>query len=59
MLTLYYKKGKVSEKFARDHFKAVFNQIDKDRDLSENLKDELYRYGDSEKVKVCEKFIPY
>ena len=58
-ICLYYQKGKVSEQFARDHFKLVFNIIDKNQDLSENTKDELYRYGDSEKVKVCEKFIPY
>ena len=58
-ICLYYQKGRVSEKFARDHFKLVFNIIANNKDLSKRNKDELYRYGDNEKVKVCEKFIPY
>ena len=58
-ICLYYQKGRVSEQFARDHFKLVFNIIDNNKNLSKNSKDELYRYGDNEKVKVCEKFIPY
>ena len=58
-ICLYYQKGRVSEKFARDHFKLVFNIIANNKDLSKKDKDALYRYGDSEKVKVCEKFIPY
>ena len=58
-ICLYYQKGMVSEKFARNHFKLVFNIIANNKDLSKKNKDELYRYGDSKKVKVCEKFIPY
>jgi len=58
-ICLYYQKGRVSEKFARDHFKLVFNIIDNNKDLSRGEKYELYRYGDNEKVKACKKFIPF
>ena len=58
-ICLYYQKGRVSEKFAKDHFQLVFKIIENTKDLSKNNKDELYRYGESEKVKDCEKFIPY
>ena len=58
-ICLYYQKGRVSEQFAKDHFKLVFNIIDTNKDLSKKYKDKLYRYSDSEKVKACEKFIPY
>ena len=58
-ICINYQVGEVSEKLARDHFKLMFSMIEDDDQLSKNSKDRLYKYGDSENVKDCEKFLTY
>ena len=56
-ICINYQVGEVSENLAKDHFKLMFKMIDDD-ELSKESKDRLYRYGESENDKDCEKFVP-
>ena len=54
-----YQFGEVSERLAIDHFKRIFNMIEKDKKLDKKTKDKFYSYGNSENLKDCKKFLPY
>ena len=58
-ICMTYQFGEVSERLAIDHFKRIFNMIEKDKKLDKKTKDKFYSYGNSENLKDCKKFLPY